>query len=75
MIQNQYGNGIVCQGPMLTASPFLTDSYQESHPKEYWYENPVYDDDGNIIYYQNVRTGQKDSVSLNWDFLLLFNSS
>ena len=73
MIQNQYGNGIVCQGPMLTASPFLTDSFQQQLPKEYWYSSPVYDDDGNIIYYQDVRTGQKDSASLNWGFSITFS--
>ena len=73
MIQNQYGNGIVCQGPMLTASPFLTDSHQQQYPKEYWYENPVYDDDGNILYHQSIRTGQKDSASLNWGFSITFS--
>jgi len=73
MIQNQYGNGIVCQGPMLTASPFLTDSFQQQLPHEYWYESPVYDDDGNIIYYQDIRTGQKDSASLNWGFSITFS--
>ena len=73
MIQNQYGNGIVCQGPMLTASPFLTDSFQQQLPKEYWYSSPVYDDDGNITYYQDVRTGQKDSASLNWGFSITFS--
>jgi len=73
MIQNQYGNGIVCQGPMLTASPFLTDSFQQQLPHEYWYSSPVYDDDGNVIYYQDVRTGQKDSASLNWGFSITFS--
>ena len=73
MIQNQYGNGIVCQGPMLTASPFLTDSFQQQLPREHWYESPVYDDDGNVIYYQDIRTGQKDSISLNWGFSITFS--
>ena len=73
MIQNQYGNGIVCQGPMLTASPFLTDSFQQQLPHEYWYQSPVYDDDGTIIYYQDIRTGQKDSASLNWGFSITFS--
>jgi len=73
MIQNQYGNGIVCQGPMLTASPFLTDSFQQQLPHEYWYKSPVYDDDGTILYYQDVRTGQKDSASLNWGFSITFS--
>jgi len=73
MIQNQYGNGIVCQGPMLTASPFLTDSFQQQLPHEYWYSSPVYDDDGTILYHQDVRTGQKDSASLNWGFSITFS--
>jgi len=73
MIQNQYGSGIVCQGPMLTASPFLTDSFQQQLPHEYWYQSPVYDDDGTILYYQDVRTGQKDSASLNWGFSITFS--
>ena len=73
MIQNQYGNGIVCQGPMLTASPFLTDSFQQQSPKEYWYDSPVYSDEGDILYHQRVRTGQKDSLSLNWGFSITFS--
>ena len=54
LIQNQYGGGVVCQGPMLTFSPFVTDSHTYSEPKEYWYQNPVYNDDGTILYYQAV---------------------
>ena len=73
MIQNQYGNGIVCQGPMLTFSPFLTDSHTFSTPREYWYEAPVYDDDGNIVYNQLNRTGQKDNFSLNLGFSMTFS--
>ena len=73
MIQNQYGNGIVCQGPMLTASPFLTDSFQKQLPREYWYDSPVYSDEGDILYHQRVRTGQKDSASLNWGFSITFS--
>ena len=73
MIQNQYGNGIVCQGPMLTASPFLTDSFQQQFPKEHWYDSPVYSDTGDLLYHQRVRTGQKDSASLNWGFSITFS--
>ena len=50
-IQNQYGGNIVCQGPMLTFSPFVTDSHTYSLPKEYHYDAPVYSDEGDIIYY------------------------
>ena len=73
MITNQYGNGIVCQGPMLTASPFLTDSFQQQLPREHWYDNPVLSDEGDLLYYQPIRTGQKDSVSLNWGFSITFS--
>ena len=73
LIQNQYGGNIVCQGPMLTFSPFVTDSHSFSTPREYWYEAPIYDDDGNISHYQNTRTGQKDNMSLNLGFSMTFS--
>jgi len=73
LIQNQYGGNIVCQGPMLTFSPFVTDSHSFSMPREYWYEAPIYDDDGNISHYQNTRTGQKDNMSLNFGFSMTFS--
>ena len=65
LIQNQYGNGVVCQGPMLTFSPFVTDSHTFQKPREYWYETPVYNDEGDVIYNQLNRSGQKDNYSLN----------
>ncbi len=58
---------------MLTLSPFATDSYQQQLPKEYWYDSPVYSDDGDLLYHQRVRTGQKDSSSLNWGFSMTFS--
>ena len=73
LIQNQYGGGVVCQGPMLTFSPFVTDSHSYSEPKEYWYQQPVYNDDGTILYYQDIRTGQKDNFSLNVGASLTFS--
>ena len=73
LIQNQYGGGVVCQGPMLTFSPFITDSHTFQKPREYLYDAPVYDDDGNIIYYQQTRTGQKDNFSLNLGASLTFS--
>ena len=73
LIQNQYGGGVVCQGPMLTFSPFITDSHSFQKPREYWYEAPVYDDDGNVIYNQMTRTGQKDNFSLNLGASLTFS--
>jgi len=73
LIQNQYGGNILCQGPMLTFSPFITDSHQQAVPKEYWYEAPQYNDDGTISHYVATRTGQKDNLSLNMGFSMTFS--
>ncbi len=73
LIQNQYGGGVVCQGPMLTFSPFITDSHSFSKPREYWYDSPVYSDEGDILYHQRTRTGQKDNFSLNVGASLTFS--
>jgi len=73
LIQNQYGGGVVCQGPMLTFSPFVTDSHSFSKPREYWYDSPVYSDEGDILYHQRTRTGQKDNFSLNLGASLTFS--
>ena len=73
LIQNQYGGNILCQGPMLTFSPFITDSHQHSLPREYWYDAPIYADDGSISHYQATRTGQKDNHSLNLGFSMTFS--
>ena len=73
LIQNQYGGGVVCQGPMLTFSPFVTDSHSFSKPREYWYDSPVYSDEGDVLYHQRTRTGQKDNFSLNVGASLTFS--
>ncbi len=73
LIQNQYGGNIVCQGPMLTFSPFLTDSHTYSVPREYWYEQPQYDDDGNVTHTTMNRTGQKDNIAMNLGFSMTFS--
>ena len=73
LIQNQYGGGVVCQGPMLTFSPFVTDSHSFSKPREYLYDSPVYSDEGDILYHQQVRTGQKENFSLNVGASLTFS--
>ena len=73
LIQNQYGGNILCQGPMLTFSPFVTDSHQYSKPREYWYDQPQYGDDGEITHYTQNRTGQKDNHSLNLGFSMTFS--
>ena len=73
LIQNQYGGNILCQGPMLTFSPFVTDSHQYSVPREFWYSQPQYGDDGEITHYTQNRTGQKDNHSVNLGFSMTFS--
>ena len=72
---NTYGNGIQCQGTTLSITPFLTGALSLKRPYESFYQDPVYDtsdvnDDGiidnpgNVLYFKDVRTGQKDSHSI-----------
>ena len=55
---NQYGGGVVCQGGMMTITPFTTFNSNFRKPFRDYYETPVYDptdivgdfdDDGNAI--------------------------
>ena len=81
-IENHYGNGIRCQGPQMSFSPFVTTSFNQKRPFDYTYETPVYDpsvdDDGNLInpgkilYYQQNYSGNKDSLGLNVGAALTF---
>ena len=64
-VTNHYGGNIICQGPMLTISPFATDSHTYSTPREYWYDAPSYNDDGSLSHHVATRTGQKDNFALN----------
>jgi hypothetical protein len=64
-VTNHYGGNIICQGPLLTVSPFLTDSHTYSLPREYWYNAPSYNDDGTLSHHVATRTGQKDNHALN----------
>ena len=81
-IENHYGNGIRCQGPQMSFSPFVTTSFNQKRPFDYTYETPVYDpsvdEDGNLInpgkilYYQQNYSGNKDSLGLNVGAALTF---
>ena len=73
LIQNQYGGGVVCQGPMVTFSPFITDSHTFQKPREYWYDAPVYSDEGDLLFHQRTRTGQKDNFAFNVGASLTFS--
>ena len=84
MVENFYGNGIKCSGPQMSLSPFVTTTFNQKRPQDYIYHTPVYDttdanDDnvpdnpGNILYYQENYSGNKDSLGLNLGFALTFN--
>ena len=64
---NTYGGGISCQGATLNINPFLSSTTSFAMPYEAYYDEPVYDPDtpGQILYYQPIRTGQKNNFSLN----------
>jgi len=72
---NTYGNGIQCQGTTLSITPFITGALSLKRPYESYYQDPVYDttdvdgdgiidNPGNVLYFKDIRTGQKDSHSI-----------
>jgi len=72
---NTYGNGIQCQGTTLSITPFLTGALSLKRPYQSYYQDPVYDttdldedglldNPGSVLYYKDIRTGQKDSHSI-----------
>jgi len=78
-ITNTYGGGIQCQGPTLNITPYVTGSMSAAKPYEPYYLDPVYDvsdldDDGRIdnpgdvLFFKNTRTGQKDNYNLSVGF-------
>ena len=74
---NSYGPAIQCQGPSLNISPFVTKSnsyalpYRETVRTPYYDptdddENGVPDNPGNILYYNEVPSGQKNNHAVNF---------
>ena len=74
---NAYGPGISCQGPTLNLSPFVTTSKSYALPYSSTVRTPYYDptdedengvpdNPGNILYYQEVPSGQKNNHALNF---------
>ena len=68
----------------MSISPFATTTVNIKRPQDYIYMTPVYDttdeDDnnvpdnpGNILYYQENYSGNKDSLGLNFGVALTFN--
>ena len=76
MTENSYGAGIQCSGATLSISPFATTSVAVKRPQDYIFHTPVYneatDSDGNltnageILYYRENYSGNKDSTSFNF---------
>ena len=75
-ITNTYGGNIQCQGPTLTVTPYLNRTKSWGLPYEYSYPDPVYDlsdlnednildNPGDVLFYKDTRTGQKDNH--NWN--------
>ena len=73
--QNTYGNGIQCQGPTLTVTPYVNRSKSWQLPYVDYFPDPVYDlsdldedgvldNPGRVLYKMPTRTGQKDTH--NW---------
>ena len=73
--QNTYGNGIQCQGPTLTVTPYVNRTKSWQDPFVGHFLDPVYDlsdldedglldNPGSILYHMRKRTGQKDTH--NW---------
>ena len=66
----------------MSFSPFVTTSFNQKRPQDYTYETPVYDptvdDSGNlvnpgqILYWQQNYSGNKDSLGLNVGAALTF---
>ena len=83
MVENQYGNGIVCSGPQMGFSPFVTTTFNQKRPQDLRYTTPVYnmatDDDGNltnageILYHQENYSANKDSLGLNFGVAATFS--
>ena len=73
--QNTYGNGIQCQGPTLTVTPYVNRSKSWQLPYVDYFADPVFDlsdldengvldNPGRVLYTMPTRTGQKDTH--NW---------
>ena len=76
-ITNTYGGQIQCQGPTLTVTPYANRTKSWGLPYEYSYPDPVYDlsdldedgkldNPGDVLFFKDTRTGQKDQH--NWNF-------
>ena len=77
-------NQISCQGPTLSINPFVTKSHSYTLPRREYQRTPYYDNldanednvpdnPGDILFWQQTPTGQKDSHALNLGVSLTFS--
>lgn len=77
-------NQISCQGPSLSVSPFITKSHSYTLPRREYQRSPYYDpldanednvpdNPGNILFWQETPTGQKDSHAINYGISATFS--
>ena len=71
---SRYSQGIQCVSPSLTFSPYITDGRTWQSPRKDITRTPIYDEDnGEVLYYQEIPRFEKDSFNLNMGASLQFN--
>jgi len=72
--QFRMSQGIVCSSPSLTITPFLTDAWSFSLPRETVTRTPIYDEDtGEIKYYSEIPRFEKENFNLNYGISAQFS--
>jgi len=70
----RYSQGIQCQTPSISLSPYVVNSHSYQLPKQDVTRTPIYDDDtGEIKYYSELPRFEKENFNLNWGASLQFN--
>ena len=72
--QFRMSQGIVCSSPSLTITPFLTDAWSFSLPRETVTRTPIYNEDtGEIKYYSEIPRFEKENFNLNYGISAQFS--
>tara|TARA_B100000900_G_scaffold190916_1_gene161650 strand:- start:556 stop:1101 length:546 start_codon:yes stop_codon:yes gene_type:complete len=65
--QFRMSQGIVCSSPSLTITPYVTDAWSFSTPRETITRTPIYNEDtGEIKYYSEIPRFEKENFNLNY---------
>ena len=65
--QFRMSQGIVCSSPSLTITPYVTDAWSFSTPRETVTRTPIYNEDtGEIKYYSEIPRFEKENFNLNY---------